>query len=67
MTTTTVNLSLRLDGELVEQADALIPALELSPMAAFGTVKRASVLRAAVIEGLAVLREKYGDDGEVAR
>ncbi len=62
----TFNLSLRVDQGLVEEADALIPVLQRSPLAAFGAVKRSSVLRLALAEGLTVLAEKYAKQGEVA-
>jgi len=57
----TTNLSLRVDQGLVDQADALIPAIQRSPLAAFGAVKRSSVLRLALAEGLAVLAKRHAE------
>lgn len=57
----TTNLSLRVDQGLVDQADALIPAIQRSPLAAFGAVRRSSVLRLALAEGLAVLAKRHAE------
>lgn len=53
-------MSLRLGDEILGRADALIPALQRDPVvqAAAPQVTRATVLRLAVLKGLALLEQE---------
>lgn len=54
------NTSLRLPSALLERADALLPVLAgADEVAAHGEVKRATVLRLAIMRGLAELERTY--------
>jgi hypothetical protein len=54
-------ISMRLPQELLERADALIPAIEADPeLGSFGRASRAAVLRLALVRGLQQLEEQFG-------
>lgn len=55
---TAKQLSVRLDEDIVARAEALVERLAADPLTS--SISRADVLRAALIEGLAVLEQKYG-------
>jgi len=61
MATHDVAISLRLPAEVADRAEALVEPLSQEPllMAAGRGLTRASVLRLAVLEGLASLEKKY--------
>jgi len=53
--------AIRIPAEALRRADALAPALQRAPeLAAFRFGTRASVLRLALVEGLAVLEARHG-------
>ena len=53
-------ISLRLPEELLERAEALIPALDhLGAMSSTGAVTRSDVLRLALVRGLAELERAH--------
>lgn len=52
-------VALRLSDALIARADALIPRLAESDIAAAGEVSRATVLRLCVMRGLSLLEESY--------
>lgn len=57
-------VSLRIPGELLDQADELIEPISRDPVlraAAGGPLPRAAVLRLAIAFGLDALRRKYGE------
>lgn len=51
-------LSVRLDPEIVARAEKLVERLARDPLTS--SISRADVLRAALLEGLAVLEKKHG-------
>lgn len=69
---TTATTSLRLPVELLERADALIPVMASWPeVGAHGRVSRSTVIRIALLRGLASLEaeasRRDGDSGEAQR
>jgi hypothetical protein len=61
----TGTVQLRLPVLLIEQADALIEALNRDrDLSAAGRITRATVLRLAVARGLESLAHEYGHEGE---
>ena len=55
-----VQIAIRVPEELVERADALVEAIAADPeLSAFGRVTRSSVLRLALLRGLATLEEEH--------
>lgn len=55
---TAQQLSVRLDPEVIARAEKLVERLAGDPLTS--SISRADVLRAALLEGLAVLEQKYG-------
>jgi hypothetical protein len=55
---TAQQLSVRLDPEVIARAEALVERLAADPLTS--SISRADVLRAALLEGLAVLEQKHG-------
>ncbi len=53
-------VSLRVQPELLERAEALLPALRADPDLAAWRITRLGVLRLAIIHGLDDLEEAYG-------
>ena len=55
-----VMIPLRLPPELVQRAEGLVPLVAMDPkVAAIGRVTRSSVLRMALVKGLASLERQY--------
>lgn len=72
-TTAVVNLAMpedpvaniRLSPDIIEEADGLIPILQQDTrLRAGGRISRSTVLRLAVLEGMAVLRKTYPKKGK---
>lgn len=55
---TAQQLSVRLDPEVIARAEKLVERLSGDPLTS--SISRADVLRAALLEGLAVLEQKHG-------
>jgi len=52
--------SVRLPGDMMARAEALIPAMQKDPeLTAFGNVNKSSVVRLALHKGLTLLEEQY--------
>lgn len=56
-----LSVSIKLGPDILQEADELVPVLRQdAKLRASGRVSRSSVLRLALLEGMAVLRKTYG-------
>lgn len=62
---TEAQMTARVPQDLLDRADELIEAVQADPaVSIFGKVNRSTIVRLALVHGLATLEEKYGKPGK---